>query len=338
MCYNKFMVYLLIIIYLIMVLVFSARPLKSSMSQFELERRAKAGNKPAQDILAREQLLPDVAVLKNLKLALLTILFVWLIYAAYGFLLAVLITGLVWLSLEPVSKVSFIKRLANKLYQKTEPTILKYIVKVAPVFKFFHAAISDFAPKVGSKEELANIIANAEPAVVSIGERTALLELIDSNDKLIKDIMAPKDKIEAVKADELLGPLVLDKLHATTFSRFPVIDKGLNHVVGVLNIEHLLELDSKKSVKAEKTMNETVYFLNEDYSLVRALAAALEHKADFFIVVDSEHKTTGLITLRDIINGILGKELFSLAEDDSNDIIESVKTKTYNNPPGGVDV
>ncbi|MCL2869468.1 CBS domain-containing protein [Candidatus Saccharibacteria bacterium] len=331
------MVYVLILIYIVMVIVFGARPLRSSMSQFELERRAKKGNKSAADILAREQLLPDVMVLRNLKLALLTILFVCLAYVAYDFVMALLLTGLVWLSLEPINKIGIVKQSVNKLYQRVEPTILKYVAKVTPVFKFFHTVGRELVPKVGSKEELAEIVANLDAEVIPVLEQTALLELLDSSDKQVKDIMIPAKQIETVKADELLGPLVLDKLHGTGFSCFPVTDKDINHVVGVLNIKDLLDLDSKKSVKAKTAMVGVVHFISQDYSLARALSAAIDNNAQFMVVIDENRKTTGLLTLRDIVTGILGKDILKIDIDD-DELVVSSTNKTYNSPPGGVDL
>ena len=331
------MIYALILVYMMMALTFSGRPLKSSMSRFELERRAKLGHKSAQEILSREQLLPDVMVWKNMKLAMATMLFIALAYIAYGFVLAILISGLAWLSLGPVSRLSFVNQLANKLYQKTEPMILKYVAKISPVLKFFQAVSQEFVPKVSSKEELISVVANLEPGVLQANEQSALLELMDSDDKLIKDVMVATKSIKSVKADELLGPLVLDKLHSTGFSRFPVITKSINHVVGVLDIKSLLELGSKKSVKAEKAMSPSIHFIREDRSLVQAFAVALGHRADFLVVIDNNRKTVGLVTLKDIAAGILGREAVKVEDIDCG-AIEDISKKTYNSSPNGIDL
>ena len=61
----------------------------------------------------------------------------------------------------------------------------------------------------------------------------------------IDEIMTPRSMIESVPMNELLGPLVLDDLHKKGYSRFPVIDGDIDHVVGVLRIQDLLTIDRK---------------------------------------------------------------------------------------------
>lgn len=57
--------------------------------------------------------------------------------------------------------------------------------------------------------------------------------------------MTPRNVLETIGKDEVIGPLMLDELHRTGHSRFPVIDGDIDHVIGVLHIKELLTLREK---------------------------------------------------------------------------------------------
>lgn len=134
--------------------------------------------------------------------------------------------------------------------------------------------------------------------------------------------------IESVPMNELLGPLVLDDLHKKGYSRFPVIDGDIDHVVGMLRIQDLLTIDRKaKSHRAETVMSKDVYYIRENQTLQHALAAFLKTQHHLFIVVNEFRETVGLLSLEDVIEALLGQKII-----DEYDVYGDIRKVATANP------
>ena len=127
--------------------------------------------------------------------------------------------------------------------------------------------------------------------------------------KTVESIMVPRGAIKVLQKTDLVGPLMLDELHRTGHSRFLVLDGDIDHVVGVLHIRTMLELLDKKSQTAEKAMEKSVYYIHQGQTLGDALAAFLKTRHQLFVVVNDNRETTGLLTLEDVIEQMLGHEI-----------------------------
>ena len=120
--------------------------------------------------------------------------------------------------------------------------------------------------------------------------------------------MTPRSVIDSVKAEETLGPLVLDELHNTGHSRFPVIDGDIDHVVGMLYVQELLKVgQTAKTKTAAQAMDPTVYYIREDQTLQQALAAFLRVRHHLFVVVNEFEEYVGIVTIEAVLEQMIGK-------------------------------
>jgi CBS domain containing-hemolysin-like protein len=303
------MTIVLIVVFLLVVLVGYARPERSSMSRFELERRAAAGDKGAKKVLAREKYLPGVLLIKNFLLLLLALVFIGVAIKLYGLVAALFISGLAAICLGPIGKIRTLQRLVMRGYNRLEPKLLDFVQKFAPVLDFFQDLGDETIKKTSSKEELKHQIEALGEDVLSEGEQLIILGALGFSSKRVSDILVPVKNVEFVNHDEVLGPLVLDRLHKTGLVTFPVIDGDKNHVVGILNIRNLLTTDVKKSLMVAKAMNPKVPYIREDYDLEYALNAFIRSGQHYLIVINKHRETVGILTLRDLMESLLGKEL-----------------------------
>jgi magnesium and cobalt transporter len=142
--------------------------------------------------------------------------------------------------------------------------------------------------------------------------------------------MTPRGVIDTIGKKELLGPLVLDDLHKTGHSRFPVTDGDIDHIVGVLHIQDLLVLDARqRSATAEKAMEPRVFYIREDQTLDHALTAFLRTRHHLFVVVNEFRETVGIVSLEDVIETLLGRKIV-----DEFDAHEDLRAVAARNPRG----
>lgn len=330
-----FMLLLCLGVFLLLVFIAGITPPPETMSSFELHRRKKQGDIAAEATLRRRGLLGDVISLQKLLSALLLIVLVLLLVSTLGWLWGVLISLLVTLEYGAVARIEIFQGSAQKLYEKYEPALLVFVEKYQALFKFIRTVTPEWKKelKLDSREELEQLVASSGNLLKN-DEQKLIIHGLQFPEKKVKDIMTPRGVIDSIPKNELLGPLVLNDLHKTGHSRFPVIDGDIDHIVGVLYIQDLLTIDSGKgSTTAEKTMLPRVFYIREDQTLDHALAAFLRTHHHLFIVINEFRETVGIVSLEDVIEALLGRKIID--EFDNHEDMRAVAARNIrkNNHP-----
>lgn len=300
----------LITIFFITVLINGIYPKRSTSSIFELTRRKELGDKSIEKQLEREDLVIYILSIKNIKIALLVVIFTVIAVFNFGWW-GIFVSVLMAVSFGRISRFRFIRKLSNKFYGKFEDVTFKTLHKIKPYLDQFRSLNpSDIDKKltIDSKYELMHLI-NDTSSVLTQDEKKLILAGLAFNDKTVSEIMTARADIKTVSKKDFLGPLVLDELHKIGHSCLPVIDGDIDNVVGILDIKSLLSLDDKKSSTVAKAMKDKVYYVHENQKLIEALSAFLKSKQHLFIVINSKRETRGLLTLEDIIESLIGKKI-----------------------------
>lgn len=121
----------------------------------------------------------------------------------------------------------------------------------------------------------------------------------------IRNVVVPRKQVKAVGKDDAVGPILLDELHATGYSRFPVYGKSEKDIIGTL---HLISLEEARQGGHVRDYFETgVVYLHEGDTLADALHAVYTTKHQLFVVVNSFEEYVGIVTLEDILHSLLGQ-------------------------------
>lgn len=295
----------------ILVLVDSIEPKRARLSEFELKRRQRTGDATVSQDVKREALYADIVSIQRALQAVLLVMFVLAIASTFGWLIGGLIAVVVSLTYGTIASLGVIRKWGAALYEAHETSILtqvghrqayvKWLRSVVPLSKRAH---------VESREELAYLVSDSQ-GVITDDEKKLILASLAFEQKLVHEIMTPKSVVDTVKRSEVLGPLVLDDLHKTGHSRFPVIDEDIDHVVGILYVRDVLTLDTSKhrTAKVETAMSKHVYYIKDDHTLEQALTAFLGTHHHLFIVINEFRETVGIITLEDTIEALLGRKI-----------------------------
>jgi len=325
---------LCLILFTLLVFVAGVHTASSSLSIAELERRASVGNKKAIATLRWLELLPDIVSLQRIATAILLVLFVITSVAGFGFIFGALLSVVVALEYGAVAKWAFIYRRVQPLYEKYEPALLTFVEKYPVIFRFIRVASLDTVQEkqLDSRAELLEMI-HTSGTLLSDDEKTRIEGSLAFDDRLVSEIMTPRSMIDAVNKNDLLGPLMLDDLHKTGHSRFPVIDTDIDHVVGMLFIRSLFVLNNQKTATAEKAMEPKVFYIREDHTLRQALAGFLRTHHHLFVVVNEFQETVGLLSLEDTLEALLGYTIVD--EFDAHDDLRVVAARNprKNNHP-----
>jgi CBS domain containing-hemolysin-like protein len=126
-------------------------------------------------------------------------------------------------------------------------------------------------------------------------------------DKKVSDILTPRRVVKAVSATDAIGPIVMDDLHKSGHSRFPVYEGKQDNIVGVLFLRDAVR--AKTGGILQKVMSKTVCYVHEDQPLTEALQAILKTHQQLFVVVNSFEEYVGIVTIEDIMEAIVGTQI-----------------------------
>ncbi len=131
--------------------------------------------------------------------------------------------------------------------------------------------------------------------------------VIDLGDIKVKDSMLPRDQVQVIR---LNAPWEKNKklISETGFSRYPLVEQEDDHPVGILHIKNLIFLkDNEITPERLKLLAKPNLFIQENWLLEEALnrfQRSYEHMA---IVVNTQDRWTGILSIEDILEEIVGK-------------------------------
>jgi CBS domain containing-hemolysin-like protein len=136
-------------------------------------------------------------------------------------------------------------------------------------------------------------------------EKELIQNIFEFDDTNASEIMTPRGDMFVVDADENLD---LAAIIQSGYTRIPVIEGDIDHVVGILNIKDLFMEQAKGNgeIDVRKIMNRP-YFVPEYKKLDSLLQQFKKRKQHMAIIVDEHGGVSGLITLEDALEEIVGE-------------------------------
>jgi putative hemolysin len=178
--------------------------------------------------------------------------------------------------------------------------------------------------RIVTEEELMTFVEVVEEEGGIEEEEKELIEnIFEFDDTNASEIMAPRADMFVIDVNE---ELKLEEIVKSGFTRIPVIDGDIDHVVGILNIKDLLkhQATSDSAIDVRKIMREP-YFVPENKKLDNLLQQFKKRKQHMAIIVDEHGGVSGLITLEDALEEIVGEII------DETDTVETHIVKTRSN-------
>lgn len=192
--------------------------------------------------------------------------------------------------------------------------------------KFLGGDINKDEPSI-TEEELKTIVdVGQEEGVFEEDEKELIYNVFDFADLKVKDIMVQRTDMKAVPSDITYSELV--KIFETEqFSRMPVYEENIDKIIGIINIKDLFFAKNvEQNFDIKKYIREP-YFTFE-YKMADELFKEInKNRTHMVIVVDEYGGTSGLVTLEDLIEEVLGEIEDEYDEDEQE--IETIDDKQF---------
>jgi len=179
-----------------------------------------------------------------------------------------------------------------------------------PIVLFIELLTKRFAKKrdLVSEEEL-KVLSELghKEGVIEKDERDLIQRVFLMNDLVARDIMTPRTVLVAFQEDQVLGE-IRDEIFSLRHSRLPVYGEGIDDTTGVCLRRDLLQAlaEDKHTMKIKDFTHEALY-VNEKYRVDDLLPYFQEKRAHMAIVKDEFDGTSGLVTLEDVLEQLVGE-------------------------------
>ena len=169
-----------------------------------------------------------------------------------------------------------------------------------------------------TEEELETILDTAEDAGVIDENETELLQsALEFTDMDAGDILTPRIDVVGFDISDSMEH-ILQVINDTQFSRYPVYERTVDHVVGILYVKHLLkELVERQDVLLEDILLEPV-FIPKSMRLHAIMNEFRKSQTHMAVVADEYGGITGIVTMEDVLEQLVG-EIWDENDDIVND-------------------
>jgi CBS domain containing-hemolysin-like protein len=162
---------------------------------------------------------------------------------------------------------------------------------------------------------------------ISLQERRVITNILDLKVKSVRSVMTPLTVTFMLDANFTVMDVMSLKENLGIHSRIPVYHENIDNVIGVVLLKDLLsEVAAGAQYKKIKELMLPVHFVPETARLSGVMLEFFEHSKHLFIVVDEYGSLTGVISLEDIIEEIIGREIID-ESDQATDMRELAKRK-----------
>jgi CBS domain containing-hemolysin-like protein len=159
---------------------------------------------------------------------------------------------------------------------------------------------------VHSEEELKMLVAvSTRKGVLQESERVIVGRAMEFADRIVRQVMVPRTEIVAVSDDTPVADILITA-RQHRFSRFPVYQDDLDHIIGIVHVKDLVGVDKENRTRARDVMRK-VPVMPETMRLDQALAEFRRQRVQLAVVLDEFGGTAGLVTLEDVIEQLVGE-------------------------------
>jgi CBS domain containing-hemolysin-like protein len=187
---------------------------------------------------------------------------------------------------------------------------------MAPISKVCKATVKAVVPKNNEREidEEEEIILlarkGAKEGSLSNNESNLVTNALRLDDVHVRDIMTPRTVVTAFEEDMTVGE-VFTKHPNVPFARVPIFAETIDSVTGIVRRRDLLQAAAEdKDEVIIKELAQEVVFVPENASADKALRLLLAQHSQLVVVADEFGSTVGVLAMEDIIESILGQEIF----------------------------
>ena len=232
------------------------------------------------------------------------------------------------------------KRIAMKNYEKVAFASIGIIraisVITAPFVKFLTFStnavsklfgVSENDEETVTEEEIRMMVdVGEEKGTIAEDEKDMINNVFEFNDKTVSEIMTPRTEIFAIEKNKTITEVIEELSEDFRYSRIPVYNDTIDNIEGVVYVKDILLSTKNKNAKIKNLIKEA-YFVSDPKPVNELFTELRRNRKQIAIVIDEYGGTSGIVTMEDILEEIVG-EIYD-EYDEIEDMIKKIDANTY---------
>ena len=159
-----------------------------------------------------------------------------------------------------------------------------------------------------SAEELSSLVRrSAEQGVLEQDTASLLDRTLMFSSRVASDVMTPRPQLETLRRDDTADD-VIALARKSGFSRFPVIDDGIDDIAGIVHLKHAVAVPRERRGRVPvSALQAEALRVPETMRLDSLLAELRARSLQMAVVVDEYGGTAGVATLEDLVEELVGE-------------------------------
>lgn len=181
--------------------------------------------------------------------------------------------------------------------------------------------------KAMTETELRTIVdVSHEDGVIESEEKELIYNVFDLGDARAKDVMVPRVHVTFADIESSYKDLI-DIYREDKFTRLPVYEETTDNIIGTINMKDLLLVESTENFHVRDILRDA-FFTYENKSISELLVEMRQSSFNIAIVLDEYGEMSGLITLEDILEELVG-EIHDEYDENEDEFIRRIKDREY---------
>ena len=179
-----------------------------------------------------------------------------------------------------------------------------------------------------SAEEIQTIAAlSLQSGDIEEGEEKVIKNIIELKNRRVRQVMTPRTVTFSLNENITVEKAMTMVTRLSSHSRIPIYDEEPNNVTGMIMRKDILQAaaEGKKKLKLN-SYRRPVHFVPETAPLNKILADFFERRQHLFVVVDEYGTVTGILSMEDVLEEIVGREIID-ESDKTKDMRELARSK-----------
>jgi CBS domain containing-hemolysin-like protein len=158
------------------------------------------------------------------------------------------------------------------------------------------------------KKQIVTILSKAQLyGIMDKSSRKMIEKILDFTHILAREIMVPRTEIRAVSTQATMEEIIAEVIESR-HTRIPVYRDTIDNIIGILNVKDLLIYWTRQITKEDiLSILTKPYYIPETKSTHLLFQELKENKKHIAIVIDEYGGTSGLVTLEDLLEEIVGE-------------------------------
>lgn len=187
--------------------------------------------------------------------------------------------------------------------------------------------VSENEEETVTEEEIRMMVdVGEEKGTIDKEEKNMINNIFEFNDKVVSEIMIPRTEIFALDINMNISEVIDTLSEGARYSRVPVYDENIDNITGIIYIKEILLSNKNKTTKIDKFVKEA-YYVPETKPINELFSELRKSRKQMAIVIDEYGGTSGIVTMEDILEEIVG-EIYD-EYDEIEKVIEKIDENTF---------